>query len=96
MAQLAAQQADILVTHEAPGYHPFGFTALDSLARSMGVRMTVHGHQHDSIDSSAHWDAQEFKSYGVGMRGLRVVDESASFLPAISPLLASAIGPNQR
>ena len=66
--QLATQQADILITHEAPGYHVHGFTQLDDLARRMGVHMTVHGHQHDSIDSSAHWTAQGFKSYGVGLR----------------------------
>ncbi len=72
--QLAAQQADILITHEAPGYHPFGFKVLDTLARRMSVRMTVHGHQHDCIDSSAHWEAQGFISYGVGMRGVMVGD----------------------
>lgn len=95
VAQLAAQHADILVTHEAPGYHPFGFTALDSLARRMGVRMAVHGHQHDCIDSSDQWDAQGFKSYGVELRGLRVVDESAPFIPSVRPLPANAIEPNQ-
>ena len=26
----------------------------------MGVRMTVHGHQHDNIDSSARWAEQGF------------------------------------
>jgi hypothetical protein len=36
----------------------------------MGVRMTVHGHQHDCIDSSARWAAQGFESYGVGLRGV--------------------------
>ena len=55
-AELATLQADVLITHEAPGYHDHGFKELDSLARRMGVRMTVHGHQHDNIDSSAHWD----------------------------------------
>ena len=68
--QLATQQADILITHEAPGYHEHGFAELDTLARQMGVRTTVHGHQHDSIDSSARWSAQGFASYGVGLRGL--------------------------
>jgi predicted phosphodiesterase len=43
---LAAQQADILVTHEAPSSHPAGNAALDALARSMGVRLIVHGHHH--------------------------------------------------
>jgi hypothetical protein len=68
--QLAALQADILITHEAPGYHEHGFAALDTLARRMGVRMTVHGHQHDNIDSSARWAEQGFESYGVGLRGV--------------------------
>ncbi|WP_255349688.1 hypothetical protein [Limnohabitans sp. 2KL-27] len=40
----------------------------------MGVRMTVHGHQHDNIDSSAHWDGQGFQSFGVGLRGVMAVD----------------------
>jgi len=44
--QLAEQQADILVTHEAPGSHPAGNKALDALARAMGVNLIVHGHHH--------------------------------------------------
>jgi predicted phosphodiesterase len=43
---LASQQADILVTHEAPSSHPSGHAAIDALARAMGVRMIVHGHHH--------------------------------------------------
>ena len=43
---LATQQADILVTHEAPSSHPAGKAALDSLARRMGARLIVHGHHH--------------------------------------------------
>jgi predicted phosphodiesterase len=43
---LARQQADILVTHEAPSSHPSGSAVLDELARTMGVRMIVHGHHH--------------------------------------------------
>ena len=74
VAQLATQQADILITHEAPGYHMHGFAELDTLARSMGVHTTVHGHQHDCIDSSAHWAAQGFKSFGVGLRGVMAFD----------------------
>ena len=72
--QLATQQADILITHEAPGYHMHGFAELDALARSMGVHTTVHGHQHDCIDSSAQWDAQGFQSFGVGLRGVMALD----------------------
>jgi predicted phosphodiesterase len=43
---LAAQRADILVTHEAPTSHPAGSAALDALGRAMGVRLIVHGHHH--------------------------------------------------
>ena len=43
---LAAQRADILVTHEAPSSHPAGKPALDALGRAMGVRLIVHGHHH--------------------------------------------------
>ena len=43
---LASQRADILVTHEAPSSHPAGNTALEGLARLMGVRLIVHGHHH--------------------------------------------------
>ena len=44
---LARQRADILVTHEAPSCHPYGFKAIDELARSMRVVRSFHGHQHD-------------------------------------------------
>jgi predicted phosphodiesterase len=74
LEQLATQQADILITHEAPGYHEHGFKELDSLARRMGVPMMVHGHQHDNIDSSARWAEQGVESYGVGLRGVMALD----------------------
>ena len=51
-----------------------GFAELDALARRMGVHSTVHGHQHDCIDSSAQWDSQGFKSFGVGLRGVMALD----------------------
>lgn len=47
VANLARQRADILVTHEAPSCHPYGFEAIDDLARSMRVVRSFHGHQHD-------------------------------------------------
>lgn len=72
--RLASLRADVLVMHEAPGYHPHGVDALDTLARSMGVRVVVHGHHHDSIDSSAGWEQQGFATHGVGLRGLTVID----------------------
>jgi predicted phosphodiesterase len=71
---LADMRADVLITHEAPGYHPNGFDILDTLAQSMGVKVTVHGHHHDRIDSSAEWARQGFKSFGVGLRGISAID----------------------
>jgi hypothetical protein len=35
---LAAQRADVLVTHEAPSSHPSGVAVIDALARRMGAR----------------------------------------------------------
>ncbi len=45
-AALAGSRADILVTHEAPSSHRFGFAALDGLAGDLRVRLVVHGHHH--------------------------------------------------
>ncbi len=45
-AYLATQKADILVIHEAPSSHKFGFEELDDLAASLGARLIVHGHHH--------------------------------------------------
>jgi predicted phosphodiesterase len=72
--RLAELRADVLVTHEAPGDHPHGFEILDTLAQSLGVKVTVHGHHHDRLDSSARWEAQGFRSYGVGLRGITAID----------------------
>ncbi len=49
--QLKNQQADILVTHEAPSCHRYGFAALDDLARGLKVRKIYHGHQHDNYQA---------------------------------------------
>lgn len=71
---LSLGRADILITHEAPGYHPHGFEILDDLARALGAKVTVHGHHHDALDSSSRWAAQGFVSHGVGLRGITAVD----------------------
>ena len=72
--KLADMRADVLVTHEAPGYHPHGFSILDTLAQSLGVKLSVHGHHHDRLDSSTCWEVQGFMSYGVGLRGITAID----------------------
>lgn len=67
-------KAEVLITHEAPGYHNHGFQILNALARSIGAKITVHGHQHDQLDSSDRWSEQGFNSYGVGLRGITAID----------------------
>lgn len=71
---LADLRADILVSHEAPGYHSHGFALIDDLARSIGAVVAVHGHHHDSLDSSDRWVQQGFKTHGVGLRGVVSID----------------------
>ena len=68
--QLSALRADVLVTHEAGGAHPHGFEILDDLARAMGASATFHGHHHDRLDYSSHWERQGFRSFGVGLGGI--------------------------
>jgi predicted phosphodiesterase len=72
--RLADLRCDVLITHEAPGYHPSGFELLDTLAQSMGAKVVVHGHHHDRIDSSDRWAQQGFKTFGVGLRGITAID----------------------
>lgn len=45
---LARLKADVLVTHEAPGSHKYGFSAIDHLASAMGVKQIFHGHLHEN------------------------------------------------
>lgn len=49
LENLAVQQADILITHEAPDLHPHGFAGFTSLAERMGVTRAFHGHHHQDI-----------------------------------------------
>ena len=76
--RLADLRADVLITHEAPGYHRNGFGILDTLAQSLGVKVTVHGHHHDRLDSSQRWEQQGFKSFGVGLRGVTAIDREGT------------------
>lgn len=68
--RLHGQQADILVTHEAPGCHHNGFQVLTELARAMRVKYAFHGHHH--IHQSYECDFAElgFSAHGVGIRGI--------------------------
>ncbi|MCF7971151.1 MAG: metallophosphoesterase [Methylococcaceae bacterium] len=39
-------RADILVSHEAPSCHQYGFQVIDELAEALGVSKIFHGHHH--------------------------------------------------
>ena len=68
--RLAAQRADILVSHEAPSAHPHGFRAIDELTRSLRADKSFHGHHHDCLDYSRHHGRLGFAAYGVGYCGV--------------------------
>jgi len=72
--RLGEMRADVLVTHEAPSVHPHGFEELDLLAAAMGVHTTFHGHHHDSLDYSDHWEKLGHRAYGVGFCGITALD----------------------
>ncbi|MGL4600189.1 MAG: metallophosphoesterase family protein [Plesiomonas sp.] len=64
---LSQQQADILVTHEAPAAHPRGFQVIDNVARSLGVRQLFHGHHHINREYDP---AVGFQAVAVGYRAV--------------------------
>jgi predicted phosphodiesterase len=68
--RLAAEQADVLVLHEAPRPHPNGWAALNELARAMRVRQVWHGHHHDRPDYRPYWERLGYQVHGVGLRGV--------------------------
>ena len=70
---LSAQHADILLTHEAPGYHRHGFDELTRLAQAMGVRMAVHAHHHENLDHGT--DPHGFAAFGVGFCDVAMLDQ---------------------
>jgi predicted phosphodiesterase len=49
---LAGEEADILVTHEAPSCHRYGHAEIDDLAEIMGVKLIVHGHHHEDYEAT--------------------------------------------
>ena len=45
------QKADILVTHEGPSCHRFGFKPIDDLDFALGVKRLFHGHHHTNYQT---------------------------------------------
>jgi predicted phosphodiesterase len=70
------KRADILVTHEAPSSHRYGFKELDELARSLKVNTVLHGHHHEHY--SRKICGGRIEVHGVGEAG--VSDEHGNVL----------------
>lgn len=68
-----ARRAGILVCHEAPSCHPYGYAEIDELALAMGAKVVVHGHHHDSIDYRSEWSGLGFEVYGVAFRSIMAI-----------------------
>lgn len=69
---LAAQEADVLVTHEGPSLHVHGCQVLDELATSMKVKVLVHGHHHCNLAYPSS-ERQAWRGYCVDERSALVV-----------------------
>lgn len=78
---LTDQQADILVTHEAPTCHPYGFKAIDLLAQSLKVKRSFHGHHHDHLDYTSNNKTLGFMAHGVGFR--EISDQQGELVLAV-------------
>lgn len=61
------QQADILVTHEAPSTHHHGFTEIDDLAFAMKARRVFHGHHHVNYSGELNQESKTVLVDGVGL-----------------------------
>lgn len=67
---LYGQRVDILVTHEAPSCHLYGFVGIDVLAQSMKVKYSFHGHHHDRLNYEKDHERLGFAAHGVGFCGV--------------------------
>ncbi len=70
------KQADILVTHEAPSCHRYGFRELDDLAQALSVSTVVHGHHHEQYSRTIC--GNKITVHGVSKAG--VCDEQGNVL----------------
>lgn len=68
------QQADILVTHEAPSSHELGFAKIDELAEMLGVKIIVHGHHHENTWQTLNLTHGEVRVMGVALAASRTLD----------------------
>ncbi len=50
MNALRNRRADVLVTHETPSCHRYGFVGIDQAAAHCLARLVVRGHHHESCE----------------------------------------------
>jgi len=65
VASLAKKRADLIITHEAPGCHRYGFEALTRLAHDLGAQTLYHGHVHEHYTHRA--DERGLTVHGVAL-----------------------------
>lgn len=61
------ERADILVTHEAPSSHHYGFTEIDDLAFAINARRVFHGHHHVNYSAVIKRNLETILVEGVGL-----------------------------
>ena len=67
VGSLGEKRANILVTHEAPGCHEYGWSEINALAEKMGVGYVLHGHQHQT---RFYQTETAYQVIGVGFCGI--------------------------
>lgn len=79
---LYGQRADVLVTHEAPDCHEYGyqygFKAITALAQSMRVKFAFHGHMH----RDKRYDSEHLGFQGISVGFMGIVDQYGGMLRA--------------
>jgi predicted phosphodiesterase len=68
---------DILLTHEAPGCHPHGFSVLDDYAKNTGAKLVIHGHHHEDYSGTITAD---IRVLGLGLGQCLCLDKASLIL----------------
>lgn len=74
-SRLTTYRAQVLVTHEAPSCHTYGWQAIDHLAVRLGVSYVFHGHLHETRLYPRQGACQVV---GVGYRGIVSLETDGS------------------
>ena len=48
---LRGLHVSVLITHEAPSCHCYGFIGIDIAAKACAARLIVHGHHHETNEA---------------------------------------------